>query len=425
MSLFGTIYNISTYVLAAAWLPKLLYQRARHGKYKESLSQRLGRQFPAIPKRSGPKIWVHAVSMGETKAVAPLIRKLREQYPEASIVLSAITETGHQEGKRSAPEADAHVFLPFDFAPVVKGVLRQFSPDLVVLCETDIWYNFLSQAKKGGAQIALVNGKVSERSQRRLACLPWLSAQLYGNLDLLCLQGEVYRDRFASLGVPESKMHVTGNLKFDGSSKELSADEKCQLREQLGIQGGDLVLTLASTHDPEESLLLEAIRPVMERHPKLKLLVVPRHPERFDTVAGLIPEAHRYSTGANSEGKRVVLVDAMGVLKNCFQVSDLAIVCGSYTEKVGGHNILEPCEFAVPTLFGPHMHAQPELAESVLAAEAALQVPTEELGATLEQLITNPSQRAALGSAGQAFARSQQGATQRSFQLLTSYCLWD
>lgn len=402
----------------------MLHHRLRYGKYKNSLKKRLGRNFPELPETRGPKIWVHAVSMGETKAVAPLVRGLRQEHPDAQIILSAVTETGHEEGRRSVPEADAHVYLPFDFAPVVRRVLKKFSPDLVVLCETDIWYNFLQQAKDHGAKVVLVNGKLSERSQRRLKRLPWVAKHLMGCLDRLCLQGEIYRERFASLGVAPEKMHVTGNLKFDGQSVALSSKERQALRTQLGIEAGDVVITLASTHETEEELLLKAIEPLMERYPQLKLLIVPRHPERFGTVAALLPSHFRYSQGVNSGKKRIGLIDAMGVLKHCFQVSDIAIVCGSFTAKVGGHNILEPCEFAVATLFGPHMHAQPELTESALAAKAALQLSPSDLAYHLEQLIREPERRQVLGQAGASFAKSQKGATQRSLDLLKNKDLW-
>ena len=418
--LFRLAYTLGTYVLGAVLGPRLLKE-----KYRASLPARLGRVFPDLPERSGRKIWVHAVSVGETKAIAPLIRKLREEEPDAVILISNVTETGHQEAKRSIPEADGYTFLPFDYRGIVRKVLDRFTPDLVLLCETDIWYEFLSQCKERGAEIVLVNGKLSTRSQRRLARVPWIAKQLYQPIDRMLVQAEVYRRRFARIGVPRDKLQVTGNLKFDGEYPVLSDEEKVDFRKRLGLSDEDLVLVLGSTHAPEERQLLKALKGLWDTYPQLKILLVPRHPERFDALADYLRnEQHlpfsRYSILDRSprRAKKIVLVDAMGVLLKCYQVSDVAIVCGSFTSKVGGHNILEPCQYGVPTLFGPHMHAQPDLCESALAARAAEQVELATVADAVKRLLADEQGASELGAAGSRFALSQQGATERSLALV-------
>lgn len=419
--MFGCAYNAATYGLALAMTPKLIHGWLYHGKYRQSLPQRLGRNFPLLPKRSGPNVWIHAVSVGETKAVAPLVRKLKQELPNATVLISNITETGHLEAKRSIPEADAHVFLPFDFQRTTRRVLKQFSPDLVLVTETDIWYNFLKEARREGATVALINGKMSEQTQRRLARVPWVAKHLLGCFDTLCVQADIYHKRFLSLGVSEEKMTVTGNLKFDSQMKAMKDTDKETLRQRLGIEKGDKVVVLGSTHDPEERELLLQLIPLWTRYPRMKLLVVPRHPERFDAVAKILETMDlgytRYSS-PSSVGQRITLIDTMGLLTHCYQIADVAVVCGSFTEHVGGHNILEPCEFGVPTLFGPEMHAQPDMAELARGSKGALAVTMENIGGAIDRLLQDENFYAQQSQRACTLARAQKGATERSWEVI-------
>ena len=258
--LFIILYELSLWVIAFLALPKLLYNFFIHKKYRKSLWARLGFNNPLLQRVHPPLIWIHAVSVGETKAVVTLARELKRQFTKCQIIISSITETGHAEAKRSFPFADHHIYLPFDFNLLIHRLLTQAPPDLVILCESDLWYNFLRLAKQKGACVALVNGKISERSTWRFNQIPFFSRRLFNLFDVLCLQNNLYKERFVKAGAPPDRLLVTGNLKLDEEYPHLSVDESAQWRQRLGVSSRQLVLTIGSTHDSEEQILLRVLK---------------------------------------------------------------------------------------------------------------------------------------------------------------------
>jgi 3-deoxy-D-manno-octulosonic-acid transferase len=416
MTFFGLVYDLGLHLYACASLPKML---KHYQKYKGTFLKRLGAGFPHLDKQGRQLIWIHAVSLGETKAVIPLIKRLKGLPVPPLILLSTTTQTGHAEGLKYAP-ADHHVYLPFDFSYVIRPIMRRISPDLVVLTETDFWYHFQQAAKENGARIVLINGKISERSFERLSRLPFVSKHLFGPIDHFFLQGELYQQRFTQLNIPASKLTITGNLKLDSESETCDA---AALKKQLGLTS-ELVLTLGSTHDPEERLFIAAYKQLMQQFPTLKMLVVPRHPERFEAVAHLLQAENlsfsRWSQDRTLQDKRILLVDAMGVLKRCYQISDIAFVGGSFTEKVGGHNILEPAFYGKPVIFGPYMHSQPDFLDLVRTYYSGLQVDAEILLPTLVQLLSDPALCHTLGQNGQKLITASRGALDKTFTSLLS-----
>ncbi len=419
-------YEFALWLLALLALPKIIYQAIFYGKYRQNFLKRWGKDFPKIDKGQRRLIWVHAVSMGETKAVAALVKIFKAEPDNPIVVVSSITETGHAEAKKSMPNADYHVYMPFDFNFLVAPIVANVRPDLVILTESDFWFNFLRAAQRCGAEIAVVNAKISERSLERFKKLPSFANALFGCIDLYCLQSEHYKKRFMELKIPESKMIVTGNLKFDNEPLSLSESDKSSLKQSWGIEPTNKVLVIGSSHDPEERQILEVLNNVWKTVPKLKVILVPRHPERFNAVAALLENANipfaRYSepSSLSNVDSKVVLIDTMGLLGKCYQIADLAIVAGSYTEKVGGHNILEPLWFGVPIIFGPHMHSQPELVEIVKTHSAGLMVPLDQLENTLNQLIEGKGQSIDLKNNGLNLISSMRGSSQRTYQALKS-----
>lgn len=401
-------YDIALHLIAFCFL-------LRSPKYWKRLKKRLGKGFPKVEKGNRPLIWVHAVSLGETKAIAPLVKQLKRLKSRPLILLSTVTETGFAEGKRSCPEVDYHVFLPWDLSYIIRRIVRRAAPDLVILTETDFWWNFQDEAKKQGALLYLVNGKISKRSFERLLRFPKLADAFLGSFDLLCVQGEMYANRFMKLGVLEEKIVKTGNIKLDGFTPEKDAP---LWKKRLGIREGDLVLTLGSTHDAEEKVLMRALNVLWERFPNLKVLLVPRHPERFDIVEDLLTKEKvsfsRLSKKTEESAERVVLVDMMGNLRKCYQISDVAFVGGSLTSKVGGHNILEPAFYGVPVLFGPHMFGQPDFLDLVNAYEAGAQVEEEKLVDVLDRFLKDAALRQKIGQNGLKLVREGQGALQET-----------
>jgi 3-deoxy-D-manno-octulosonic-acid transferase len=422
--MFSFFYNFSLLLLALFALPKLLWQWCVQGKYRQSLKARLGISSPSFTPQKGQEvIWIHAVSVGETRAAIPLFCKIRAAYPNAAILISSTTETGRAEAMRSMPEADAHFFLPFDLSWIIRRILRQLQPTRLILCESDFWHHLLKIAKERGAKIHLVNGKVSERSCRRFKKSPFFARQLFAHVDFFCVQSERYRERFISMGIPYEKIDVTGNLKFDLREKKMSMSEKTTFKESLGITPHDQVLVVGSTHAPEEDRILSILSLVWKKIPDLKVLLVPRHPERFNEVAHLLEQKAiafcRLSEKRNAS-ERLILIDRMGKLNQCYQIADIAIVGGSYTSQVGGHNIFEPIAFGVPVFFGPYMHSQPDLEEIVLTSGSGKQVSIEQLYEHLIEVLEKPAIRHKYIDACHQLAQSTKGATERTFAHLFS-----
>ena len=358
--LFSIFYEILMLLGFIVFFPKALYQAFFHKKYRKSALLRFGFQFPEIQRKgSGPVFWLHAPSVGETQAISSVVKRLKEEVKDGTFIISSVTETGHEAAKRIIPYADYHVFLPFDFYFSVKQVLSRAAPDVVILCETDFWWRFLYEAKKLGACAMLVSGKISENSYKNFKRFHFFAKRLFSLIDFFCLQSDQYKNRFLGLGIPASKIAVTGNIKGDIKFEPLNTEELSCLRQKLGMAADDLVLVVGSSHDPEEHLILQEVAPLLQKHKNFKLVIVPRHPNRFSEVEKLIAKSGLESTSWTKLADlinvhpQVVLVDTMGVLIHCYQIADFALVAGSFTERVGGDNILEPCYFGVPTLCGP------------------------------------------------------------------------
>ncbi len=387
------LYTLALHAYVLISLPKLFKKKQRH---------RLTYRFPKIEKEGKPIAWIHAVSLGETKAIAPLVEKLKADY---RILLSTVTQTGYAEGERSA-DANWHVYLPFDLPYLIRPIVKRVNPALVVITETDFWFHFQDAAKKAGARLVLVNGKISKRSFKRFLKLPWLAKMLFSSFDLLCLQGKLYEERFLALGVPKQKIVVTGNIKLDAHFEE-------------PIISTEMILTLGSTHDPEERIWID----VLKHFPNLKTYLVPRHPERFDLVAQMLERSGlcygRASQGADFTTCSVILVDQMGVLKQCYRKSSIAFVGGTLTKRVGGHNILEPCLYAVPVLYGPHLYSQPDLQELMERYKAGIEVSEQNLEQILSHLLEQPGERKRLAEAGARLINESAGALDASFQAIT------
>lgn len=410
------IYDIALCLLSVAVAPKLLYEKIRYGKYPDFLKKKCATHFPVIEKGSRPLFWIHAVSVGETRAVSALAKKLKALPSNPLLLITNVTDTGHQEALKTLPFADYHLFLPFDFLWIMRPLMKRIKPDLILITETDLWYNLMNEAKSQGARIALVNGKISEQSAKRLSWFPYFTKRLLGFFDLFALQNQEYFDRFAALGVPASKMHVTGNLKLDVPPPK----NQTGLAEQLHLSKDDVVIVAGSTHEGEECIILNAycaLKPSLKR----KLILVPRHPERFNHVADLIQKTGkpwgRYSQGF-SGGEEILLIDAMGLLNACYNLSTLSLVAGSFVPGIGGHNIFEPAAFGKPVLFGAFMEGQKDFVRLMLSAVAAEQVPVNQLKEYLERFLANPQKCLDMGLRGNNLYLAQQGASEKTYDLL-------
>lgn len=414
------MYSILLFFAALLYSPYFLWQVIVKGKYRKSFWPRLGNSFP-LPPENKEVIWVHAVSVGEVKAVAPIIKAIREKKPEAFIYFSTITETGHDEAKKSAPEANEHVYLPFDF--LINSIVKKVRPDTVILCETDFWFNFLDSAKKYGAKIFVVNGKLSEKSLNRFKAFPFFTKALFERIDRIIVQNTLYFDRFVELGISPIKVVVGGNIKLDADAAELTADDKDAFLKKLGIKN-EPVIVVGSTHDPEERIFLEAFRNIKNKIPSAKLILVPRHPERFDSVAKLISDKgfdlKRFSQNDDKEAS-VILVDTMGQLKKCYQIATIAAVAGSWTAKVNGHNILEPSFYGKAVVYGPYMSSQPDFLRLMKDYNGGVQVIERDIEKTLLQLLENQKERDKMGERGKQLVSESKGALKRTLEALSLF----
>lgn len=379
--------------------PKILWDRIIRGKRHPGFFQRLG--F-FLPKPTGPVLWIHAVSVGEVKAIQPLFQELRKN--RGFILVTTTSATGQAEAKRSLSEADAFAYLPLDFSWVVQRWVKWFNPQLFLLVESDFWMQLLSALKKNKTPILLVSGKMSARSARRFQYISSFAKTLFSHFDHLCVQNEEHAARFAPFLSDLTRLHITGNLKLDLQP---------QPTEPLSIS--QPTITLSCTHAPEEELLLDALQGA-----PYFLILAPRHPERFEEVAQLLRRKNiEFSRWSEADRKgNVLLVDAMGRLSHCYAHSRLAIVAGSYIPHIGGHNVLEPCLYGTPVFFGPHTSGQTEFANRALSSGAGLCVPLAQLRETIDQFFSQPTQEKAMRDAAKTVLEKSRGATSRTLEII-------
>ena len=389
------------------------------------------RLFPSVDgpiPGSGPIVWIHAVSVGEVHAIAPVIEGLRSSNPNARFIISTTTHTGQSTAKKVLPYAAAHLFMPFDFAFSVRRVFRLGAPSLVLFSEGDVWPCFMNEARRRGAALAIVNGKISSKTAQRLQWWPPVGRWLYSFIDLFCLQSEEMACRFRSIGVPESLLRVTGSTKADVSVRILTQNEKQALRSSFGLSSGERVIVLGSTHDGEEEGIITGLESIIRARSDVRLVVVPRHPERFSIVVDrlhtLVPATARLSAYSGDGPWSVMVVDRLGLLTQLYQIASVAIVCGSFVQRVGGHNILEPAAVSVPTIVGPYMHSQQMLFESAEKASAVLAATYETLPQIVAELLDSREAWDRASMAASTWVHSLRGATERTVLLLSQLKNW-
>ncbi len=379
-------------------------------------SRYLGLSLPKVKPKKGKVFLLYAVSMGETRAASSLFHKMKEQYPEDQFYILSRTATGHAEAKKSMQSADGHFFLPVDFSFVMKRFLKHLSPDALIIMESDFWLNFLRCSKKLGALVFLVSGKMSETSFKRFQTFSFFSKKLFSSFDFIGTQNAVFKERFIKLGVDPSKVSVTGNLKFDLPFSKIDTED---LKQRLGIQKLDKVVVVGSTHAGEEEAILNALAPIISH---FRLIIVPRHPERFLEVENLLSES-RLSTIAYSKidqkkgSEQVILIDTMGLLLSLYQIADLAIVGGSFLKHLKGHNIFEPIQAGAPVLFGPYMSDQKDLVECTLFSHSGAQVSLKDLRSKVEELLLGDSTE--MRSQGKELVLQMRGASSRTSEALS------
>ena len=418
------MYLIYSALLAAAMLltlPYWLLQRMRHGKYGAGLGERLGR----IPRRlvaqpARPTIWIHAVSVGEVLAISGLATELTKRFSQHRVVISTTTDTGQKLARTRFDEENVFYF-PLDFAFAIRPYLRLLQPKLVVIAETEFWPNFLRLAHASGARIAVVNGRISDRSWRGYRRFRRLLTGVLQRVDLFLTQTAEDARRLVEIGAPPELVRATGNLKFDvpaPAAPPIIASLRAAFQQ---AQTGP-VIVCGSTVEGEEPLLLQAFINILASHPRAVMVLAPRHPERFGEVAELLNQLgirfwRRSLWGGDPILGGVLLIDTIGELAALYALADVACVGGSLVPR-GGHNIIEPALHGVPIVVGNHTENFRDIVSLFQSRDAVRVVGPAELPLVLMDLISNPAERAELGRRAAETIRAQMGATQRTMQAL-------
>lgn len=418
------MYLIYSALLAAGLLltlPYWLMQRLRHGKYRAGLSERLGKIPARLSSQPGrPTIWVHAVSVGEVLAVSGLVAELKGRFPNYRVVISTTTDTG-QKLARTRFGAENVFYFPLDFAFAIRPYLRWLRPELIVIAETELWPNFLRLGKASGARIAIVNGRISDRSWPRYRRFQPLLVRVLRQVDLFLTQTEEDARRLAQIGAPKERIQVTGNLKFDVPAPAAPAII-ASLRAAFQQADAGPVIVCGSTVEGEEPILLQAFVNILASHPGAVLILAPRHQERFKDVADLLGHLgirfwRRSLWSGDPIVAGVLLVDSIGELAALYSLADLAFVGGSLVPR-GGHNIIEPALHGVAIIVGNHTENFRDIVSLFQSRDAVRVVGPAELPLAFMELISNPVERIALGDRAAETLRAQMGATQRTMQAL-------
>ena len=410
-------------LLAAAISPIVLYRRLRHGKYRSGWSQKLWGHAPVLAPHPA-RVWLHAVSVGEVLLLRTLIAEIRRRQPDVDIVLSTTTGTGYDVAVRTYPELVVFYF-PLDFSWSVRRALQNIQPSLLVLAELELWPNLILAAARQKVRLAVVNGRLSEKSFRGYRKLRFLLAWLLPRIDLVAVQNAEYLKRFAALGMPAARLVVTGSVKFDGVRTDRNNADTQSLRAAFGLRAGQPVFIAGSTQSPEEEIALQCWEQLRRRIPNLRLILVPRHRERFEEVANLVIKrghclCRRTATPEEppTSSSTVLLLDTLGELGACWGLADVAFVGGSLTNR-GGQNMIEPAAYGAAVVVGPNTRNFRDIVELLRSEQALLVVPhAAALKDTLEQLLLDKEARERLGRAAAAAVMRQQGAVATTASLL-------
>ncbi|HET6207606.1 MAG TPA: 3-deoxy-D-manno-octulosonic acid transferase [Terracidiphilus sp.] len=413
-------YNLALLTALVAGSPWWLWRMATTQKYREGMAERLGRvrsEVAAGAKAAGkPLIWVHAVSVGEVLAVGRLIAELDQALPQYKLVISTTTRTG-QALARERFGAGRVFYCPLDLGWAVRAYLNALEPRILILAETEFWPNLLNGCFRRGIPVVVVNARISDRSWPRYEMLRRLWAPILSRLSRVLAQSQIDAERLRALGCRAEAVSVAGNLKFD-----VRASQEAEAARRLRAAGLRF-LVAGSTLDGEETALLESWPQLLRAEPRLAMVLAPRHPERFGAVAGLLDRSgiawvrrSGWTQSGDPEGLiragQIVLLDTIGELASVYSLASVAFVGGSVAE-AGGHNPLEPAQFGVAIVMGPHYANFRAITEDLLAQDAIRIAPKGALAQTLVELLNDPEEARAMGERARSVFQQQSGATAR------------
>ncbi len=411
-------------LIYSLFIPLVVARLWWRGRLNPGYRQRIAERFGLIHGARANGLWVHAVSVGETLAAAPFIDDFRKRYPDLPVTVTTTTPTGSDQVRRLFGDDVFHVFLPYDLPWIWQLFLKRLAPGLLVVMETELWPNLLAACERRKIPVMLANARLSEKSARGYTKFSALTAPMLKRLSLVAVQNATDGQRFLSLGLPESRLEVTGSVKFDVQIAPDIHQQGQALRQQWGEQR--MVLALASSHAGEDELLLDLYPSLLQQCPDLLLLLIPRHPERFDAVAAAVQQRGlvlaRRSVGNASAGTQVYIADSMGEMLLLLAAADLVLVGGSLIAH-GGHNPIEPAALGKATLMGPH-HMNFAVIADELLQRGALQIVSDQpeaLQLQLQGYLSDAEARQQMGVAGLQAVTDNRGAVSRLTQLSAAF----
>ena len=426
------LYSVLLSVGVTALLPRFMFDAVRHGKYAAGFRERLG-ELLSINVSGEPVIWLHCVSVGETQAARPLVRALLERFPTHRLVVSTTTLTGQRVAREAFGETAAAVFyFPFDWATTVRRSLRAIKPSLVLVMETELWPRFLRECRAQGVPVVIINGRISETSFRRYRIINRFIKRVVNDLTLAVMQTEADAARIIDLGLAPERVVVSGNIKFDVGEIEVDRSLSDELRERFKVDQSRPLIVAASTHAPEERVLLAAFQQLRATADNFypRLLIAPRHPERFGEVASLLDGsglrwARRTGLPCVADSNcEAILLDTVGELRAVYPLAEVVFVGGSVA-RIGGHNILEPASAAKCVVTGAHTANFTSITEAFLERDALVQLPPVAmtdapvaLARVLADLLNDGARRRRVGENAFRALQQNRGATARTVELL-------
>jgi len=420
------IYSLCLSVGLLLYLPVFVVKRILPRRYTLALRERLGRIPRPLAPSGSPRLWIHAVSIGEVVAAALLIHALRERRPNLQIVLSTVTPTGAEVASELFRDEVTRIIFPIDLAFVMRRAVRGIAPCGFVAMETELWPHLFRELRRKGIPSMIANGRISDRSFRRYRWARLLLRRLFSGISLLAMQTEEDARRIMVLGAAPERVVVTGSLKADALPGEDGVERLWQ--RLLGLQGEEPIWVVGSTHRGEEAIVLDVFERLRRDDPGIVLILAPRHPERIPEVESLVRDRGLKSVRriqlprAQAEGA-VILLDSVGELAHVYRIADVVFVGGSLVP-FGGQNIMEPALRRKPVLFGPHVMNFREIAGLLKQAGGGVQVEDGDgLEAAVRRLLRDQPQRIQMGEAAYQAVRTRQGAVRKTVELIERYLL--
>jgi 3-deoxy-D-manno-octulosonic-acid transferase len=425
------LYNIILLVAAIIGLPYYLLKMIVTGKYRKSLIPKLGGGQAQILAglKNEPRVWLHAVSVGEVTAAAPIVAALKKIRPEVEIIFSTSTETGQEMAHRLVKDVDAFIYFPLDIPFVVRKIIRRVKPDVFTMVETELWPNFLAVCRSNNIQTLMVNGRISPRSFRKYKLTKFFWKRILTNLCAAGMIAEIDAERLKSIGMDSEKIQVLGNAKYDALAATAAPELQKEINLLFGVQKNERFFIAGSTHQDEEEVVINVYQELIKRYPDFKLIIVPRHIERTRAVLDIL---HKYNlddvitvseikNGKSRRGERIVVVDVIGEL---FKVYSLATVvfCGGSLAPKGGQNILEAAAWGKVIFYGPSMEDFSEEKELLENAAAGVTIRNAaELLQGIVRALENPEELEQRGARGKAIVAANMGAAARYADLISRH----